>query len=302
MVDGHAALIAALERAVCQPTQTRDGWRARCPAHKDKNPSLSVGHGDRKPVVLKCHAGCPSAAILAALGLDQMQVLAGGKSTRPPLGDPVAVYNYGTYEVVRYDNPKTFRQRRSNGHGGYTWSLKGIAPRLYHQDTLTTGRAVIVEGEKDVDRLRALKWPATCNSGGAGKWRAAHTAALVAATVTQAIIIPDTDTAGREHAQTVAARCHAAGIAVKVARLQDPYKDVSNYLDNGDSVSTLTTLCTAAPRWLPADASLADDADLPVARVRAIDEQSGQQCLGVVIFPGPQDHVTARARVTVEVL
>ena len=128
MGDGHAALIAALERAGCQPTQTRDGWRARCPAHEDKNPSLSVGHGDRKPVVLKCHAGCPSAAILVALGLDQMQVLAGGKSTRPPLGDPVAVYNYGTYEVVRYDNPKTLRQRRSNGHGGYTWSLKGIAP------------------------------------------------------------------------------------------------------------------------------------------------------------------------------
>ena len=282
MGDGHAALIAALERAGCQPTQTRDGWRAGCPAHEDKNPSLSVGHGDRKPVVLKCHAGCPSAAILAALGLDQMQVLAGGKSTRPPLGDPVAVYNYGTYEVVRYDNPKTFRQRRSNGHGGYTWSLKGIAPRLYHQDTLTTGRAVIVEGEKDVDRLRALKWPATCNSGGAGKWRAAHTAALVAATVTQAIIIPDTDTPGREHAQTVAASCHAAGIAVKVVTLPNPHKDVSEYFEDGGDVAALAALCKAAARWSPADAPRADDADLPVARIEPISEFTPEQTEWVI--------------------
>ena len=89
--------------------------------------------------------------------------------------------------------------------------------------------------------------------GGAGKWRAAHTAALVAATVTQAIIIPDTDTAGREHAQTVAARCHAAGIAVKVVTLPDPHKDVSEYFEDGGDVAKLTALCKAAPRWSPAD-------------------------------------------------
>ena len=31
----------------------------------------------------------------------------------------------------------------------------------------------VVEGEKDVDNLRALGIPATCNAGGAGKWREA---------------------------------------------------------------------------------------------------------------------------------
>ena len=98
---------------------------------------------------------------------------------------------------------------------------------------------MIVEGEKDVDRLRTLKWPATCNSEGAGKWHDAHTQALVAAGVKHVIIIPDTDVTGRAHAQAVAARCHASGIAVKVVTLPDGHKDVSDYLDNGGSVTTL---------------------------------------------------------------
>lgn len=43
-------------------------WVARCPAHEDKSPSLSIRDaGDR--VLLKCHAGCSAAAVVAALGL-----------------------------------------------------------------------------------------------------------------------------------------------------------------------------------------------------------------------------------------
>ena len=138
MGDSHAALIAALKHTGCQPTQTRDGWRARCPAHDDKAPSLSVGHGTAQEVVVHCHAGCTFEAIMAALHLDRPpRVINGRRSTRPALGDPIAVYDYGTYEVCRFA-PKTFRQRRPDGQGGYMWSLKGIAPRLYHQDTLTT--------------------------------------------------------------------------------------------------------------------------------------------------------------------
>jgi hypothetical protein len=31
---------------------------ARCPAHADRQPSLSVGVGDDGRILLKCHAGC----------------------------------------------------------------------------------------------------------------------------------------------------------------------------------------------------------------------------------------------------
>jgi len=49
--------------------ETRRGWRARCPAHEDWRPSLSiaVGAGDR--ILLHDFAGCRAEEVLAALGL-----------------------------------------------------------------------------------------------------------------------------------------------------------------------------------------------------------------------------------------
>jgi len=40
---------------------------ARCPAHDDLTPSLSIRDGDHG-VLLKCHAGCSSRNVLAVLG------------------------------------------------------------------------------------------------------------------------------------------------------------------------------------------------------------------------------------------
>lgn len=46
------------------------GWIARCPAHEDRHPSLSVSVGDADRVLVKCHAGCSVEAIVAAVGLE----------------------------------------------------------------------------------------------------------------------------------------------------------------------------------------------------------------------------------------
>jgi hypothetical protein len=43
-----------------------DQWMARCPAHDDKNPSLSIGRGDNGQVLLKCFSGCSPESIVAA--------------------------------------------------------------------------------------------------------------------------------------------------------------------------------------------------------------------------------------------
>ncbi len=40
---------------------------ARCPAHDDREPSLSISAGDEGRVLVCCHAGCPQAAVVAAL-------------------------------------------------------------------------------------------------------------------------------------------------------------------------------------------------------------------------------------------
>jgi hypothetical protein len=49
--------------------KAKGGWTARCPAHDDKRPSLSVAQGKDGAVVIKCHKGCDTSAVLAALGL-----------------------------------------------------------------------------------------------------------------------------------------------------------------------------------------------------------------------------------------
>jgi len=53
------------------PNAKRHGktWSVRCPAHDDKNPSLSIGEGEDGRALICCHAGCTPDEIVAALGL-----------------------------------------------------------------------------------------------------------------------------------------------------------------------------------------------------------------------------------------
>lgn len=48
----------------------RSKWLAKCPAHKDKRPSLSVREADSGAVLVKCWTGCTVAEIAGAVGLD----------------------------------------------------------------------------------------------------------------------------------------------------------------------------------------------------------------------------------------
>jgi len=61
-----AALLERLEGV----RQTGDGrWVARCPAHDDKSPSLSVRELGDGRILLHCFAGCEALEILAAVDL-----------------------------------------------------------------------------------------------------------------------------------------------------------------------------------------------------------------------------------------
>jgi hypothetical protein len=47
----------------------RGKWIARCSAHDDKSPSLSITEKDDGRVLLCCHAGCSALDVLDSLGL-----------------------------------------------------------------------------------------------------------------------------------------------------------------------------------------------------------------------------------------
>ena len=48
----------------------KNRWMARCPAHEDKYPSLSVRRFDDDAISVKCFPGCSTGQILAAVGLN----------------------------------------------------------------------------------------------------------------------------------------------------------------------------------------------------------------------------------------
>jgi hypothetical protein len=45
-------------------------WQARCPAHDDKTPSLSIKEINDGTLLLKCWAGCNAGEIVGAVGLE----------------------------------------------------------------------------------------------------------------------------------------------------------------------------------------------------------------------------------------
>jgi putative DNA primase/helicase len=43
------------------------GWTARCPAHDDRTPSLSIRDAEDNKVLVRCHAGCDQGRVITAL-------------------------------------------------------------------------------------------------------------------------------------------------------------------------------------------------------------------------------------------
>lgn len=172
----------------------------------------------------------------------------------------VAAYRYVdetgklVFEVVRFE-PKDFRQRRPDGAGGFHWNLKGVEPTLYRLPDVLRAvreneRIYIVEGEKDADRLAALGFAATCNPGGAGKWKVQLAQLLAGARVA---IIPDNDDVGIEHAETVARSLQGIADNVRVVALggQARKADVSDWLSAGGTAEDLVDIVAGAADWRP---------------------------------------------------
>jgi hypothetical protein len=64
-VRAYHRLIDALERH----GSTGNGRQHQCPAHEDRVASLTITDADDR-VLIHCHAGCDSLAVLDAIGLD----------------------------------------------------------------------------------------------------------------------------------------------------------------------------------------------------------------------------------------
>jgi hypothetical protein len=215
------------------------GYRLRCPAHDDRQASLMLHTGRSGNLVLKCHAGCETTDVLAAvgLGMSALRLVPGEEATVMRLPSRlVATYAYTDaagellYEIHRFE-PKDFRGRLPPAHDRILYNAPLIA------QAKASGRVVyVVEGERDADTLTAAGHVATTNCGGAGKWLPQYTRQL--AGVANVVVLGDDDEPGRRHAVKVAQELALAGIDADVALPVAGFKDVTDQFEAGHTSLT----------------------------------------------------------------
>jgi hypothetical protein len=193
--SGLRNVLAALERHGSR-VRSHGGYQtAQCPAHDDRNASLSITQGD-KGAVLNCHARCDTGDILAALELNWPDVFDNGgkmndvdrrlaadlwmpcqnpksKGGNDCPGHKAAEYRYTDengvllYAVARCsrkgDGCQGFRQwvpDPTKPHGK-TWRIPEGTRRVLYRlaEVLAAAKAgkriFLMEGEKDADRMKA---------------------------------------------------------------------------------------------------------------------------------------------------
>jgi hypothetical protein len=183
------------------------GYSARCPAHEDRNNSLSINEGEDGRILVHCHAGCTFADIVAALELEPKDLFADGDEgdTQPARGSAtpqphagctledytaakelspeflsllgLSTINYCGAPAVRIPyvdeagNELGIRFRISlTGDDRFRWK-KGSKPHLYGLNLLKKARelgyVILVEGESDVHTLWSYGYPAVGLPGAA---------------------------------------------------------------------------------------------------------------------------------------
>ncbi len=179
-------MLAALDAAGRTWRHTNGHTMAQCPAHDDRNPSLSIREASDGTLLVKCFAGCETVDVVAALGLSMADLFA-------------AEYRYddGRRVTRGYDatGHKRFRQS-GNTHG---------RPTLYRRDrvllAVANGEPVyLVEGEKDVHALESVGVTATTTPMGAGNLTKADLSPLAGAAV---VAVVDRDEPGERWAASV---------------------------------------------------------------------------------------------------
>lgn len=247
MIDASLTLPEAAEKA-------RGGSDVQilCPGHDDSSPSLSVAYSSGKGLLLNCHAGCETKAILDAVGwtwadlFDPDDNLAPeGRGSWTPAGEASHIYPYideqGSvlYEVLRVPKVgggKTFFQRTwSEVQSKYIWSVRDVRRVLYRLpdvlNCVANGETVYVtEGERDADTVRRMGLCSTTNAMGAGKWEDGYTDSLAGATV---VMLSDADQAGRAHVRMVRERLIEAGCRVEIREPRGDFKDITEMHQKG---------------------------------------------------------------------
>ncbi|MCC7409240.1 MAG: DUF3987 domain-containing protein, partial [Phycisphaeraceae bacterium] len=275
-------------------------WMARCPAHEDRKPSLSIGEGDDGRALLHCHAGCEAGQVVAAIGLDLADLMPGEPlPPRPKAKKPATVYatareavavleqrhgprsDWWTYHnahgesvgaVVRWNLPgggKRILPVSRTPEGWIVGGMPGLRP-LYNLPELLskpTERVYIVEGEKAAEAARAAGLLATTSAHGAESASKTDWSPLAGREV---VILLDRDDAGEKYATSVATILGKlkTPAVVRIARLWDRWPELPKggdmadvmALAGGDGEAVKAAVIALADAAKPVESEPNDDA------------------------------------------
>lgn len=251
-VKGHAKsdipyyTAADIASQLGKAKSTNGQWLCRCPAHDDKDPSLSVKDKPGGGVLVHCFAGCSQEdviRVLTALGL------------WAPKKEPAQQERQVIYPYKDANGAKVFtvnRVDKADGSKNIWVEPRGVGDNrpLYCLPALIVDSdkpILICEGEKTVQAAQHLfpAYSVTTSSGGSSAAKKTDWTPVKGRTVT---IWPDNDQPGIRYARAVKALCQAAGAsAVTIVALPDGLAEHWDLADPiPDSLDVAALLATAA--------------------------------------------------------
>ena len=88
------SLLSRLQ-GVKKSTSNQNKWMAKCPAHDDRSPSLSIKLADDDKILIKCFAGCSVIDIVTSIGLDLSDLF-----PKNP-GNPIRKPRFNASDLIR---------------------------------------------------------------------------------------------------------------------------------------------------------------------------------------------------------
>ncbi len=252
-----------------QPQRSGQGYVARCPAHGDKAPSLSISQTSDGKILVNCFAGCAYDDICSALNIHPADLFPRENKENYKFSAKRTLYHYTNeqnktlFTKVRLEpgfdgKEKSFHYERYDEHGTLIKNLTGCRRVLYRLPELLHGIKdgkiiFLVEGEKDVERLMREGLIATTTIESL-QWHNDFTKVLQDSDV---VILYDMDKTGFKRRNGLCKALFGQAKRLRVVDLpgleysEKHGKDVSDWLDMGYTIAQFQELVDKTPDYVP---------------------------------------------------